>query len=74
MFSDELFRVGLRVIIFSFLKCKLVEGLLLKEICRVRLQFIYYDLLSMVNTIQLRKMLHIRRKRKQYPQKNHKEP
>jgi len=62
------------VIIFSFLMFKLVQDLVLKEICRVRLQFIHYDLLFMVNTIQLGKNITYVRKTNAITTKNHKGP
>jgi len=34
-----------------------VQGSVLKEICRVRLQFIHYDLVFMVNMFQLEKYI-----------------
>jgi len=64
IFSDETFRVGLRVIIFSFLKCKLVQVLVLKEIFRLRLQFIHCDLLFKVYMIQLGKNITYMKKTK----------
>jgi len=53
---------------------KLVQDLVLKEICRVRLQFIHYDLLFMVNTIQLGKNITYVRKTNAITTKNHKGP